>query len=364
MVGRGTLIMKRTITFIVTSDCNFRCRYCYVEKRGEVMPLDVARRALDVLFTTPELSAEGVIFDFIGGEPLLEADLIGQILDYAHKKLRGHPWEKNHQACLTTNGSLYDTLPAQRLIASNRCLEVHLTIDGDELVHNAGRVYPDGKGTYQDVARNVPLWLKQFPSAAMSTKVTLSRDVVPKLTQAVLHLFDLGIPQVHANVVFENVWQPGDAEVFEEQLVKLGRKMKLRGISLDRCSLFSKSIGQPIDPRDNQNWCGCGKWMLAVGPSGDFYPCNRFAPSSLHREEITIGNVKDGIDLDKLKPFYELTRMSRSSNECIECEVASGCAWCVGFDYDETGELNNRSTHICAMHKARVRANKLLWTEN
>lgn len=132
------------------------------------------------------------------------------------------------------------------------------------------------------------------------------------------------------------------------------------------CSFFSEIIGKPLDPvNDNQNWCGAGK-MLSIDAAGNFYPCTRFAAYSLRsKKPIIIGNIHDGIDTDKLRPFLALDRLTQSPQKCIDCEVASGCAWCQGENYDaaDTDTVYQRSTAICKMHKARVRANNYYWNK-
>ena len=115
----------------------------------------------------------------------------------------------------------------------------------------------------------------------------------------------------------------------------------------------------------NQNWCGAGK-MLAVDAAGNFYPCTRFAQYSLRDKEAwIIGNIHDGIDKNKLRPFLTLDRCTQSTPECVNCEVAEGCAWCQGenFDAAKTHTIYERSTAICKMHKARVRANNYYWNK-
>ena len=116
---------------------------------------------------------------------------------------------------------------------------------------------------------------------------------------------------------------------------------------------------------DNQNWCGAGM-MLAVDAAGNFYPCTRFAAYSLRsKNPIIIGNVRDGINDNLLRPFLSLDRFSQSSQKCLECDVASGCAWCQGENYDaaDSPTIFQRSTAICKMHKARVRANNYYWNK-
>ena len=218
-------------------------------------------------------------------------------------------------------------------------------------------------GGYADVVKNIPLWLEQFPNA--STKVTISSADIPYICESVLHLYSLGIHEVNINCVFEDVWQEADDKKFEAQLIKLADAIIDGGYYTDyACSFFSEHIGKPLDPKlDNQNWCGAGR-MLSVDAAGNFYPCTRFAAYSLRsKKPVIIGNVRDGIDQNKLRPFLTLDRLTQSPQKCVDCEVASGCAWCQGENYDaaDTPTIYQRATAICLMHKARVRANNYYW---
>jgi uncharacterized protein len=274
----------------------------------------------------------------------------------------GHPWFNSYRFSFSTNGLLYDHEKVQKYISKNKThISIGISIDGSKQKHDLQRIFPDGKGSYDDVVRNIPLWLKQFPES--STKVTVASDDIPYINESVIHLWKLGIKEININVVFEDVWKDHDDILFENQLVQLAdyiieNKLYNEQIS---CSFFSNSIGKPLF--DNQNWCGAG-FMLAVDADGNFYPCLRFAGYSLqNKKPVIIGNCLTGIDHNKLRPFLTLDRITQSPQECIDCEVASGCAWCQGANYDfaETGTIFQRTTYICKMHKARVRANNYFW---
>ena len=58
-----------------------------------------------------------------------------------------------------------------------------------------------------------------------------------------------------------------------------------------------------------------------------------------------------------------MTRCSQSTDECINCPIAAGCAWCSAYNYEYFGELNKRATFICIMHKARALANVYFWNK-
>ena len=56
-----------------------------------------------------------------------------------------------------------------------------------------------------------------------------------------------------------------------------------------------------------------------------------------------------------------ITRRSQSTDECFNCPIAGGCAWCSAYNYQITGTPDKRVTYICVMHKARVLANEYYW---
>lgn len=363
---------SKTITFIVTKDCQLACKYCYLvgKNSDERMSWIVAKQAVDYILSHEEdFPEESVIWEFIGGEPFLEIELIDQICDYLKLEMfeRNHKWFDSYRFSISTNGVNYSDDRIQRFIEKNILhLSIGITIDGTQFKHDLNRVYKSsGKGTYIDVVRNIPLWLKQFPDE--STKVTVSSEDIPYIKESVLHLYGLGIKEVNINPVFEKVWKEGDDIMFEQQLIELADAIIDQELYYDYiCSFFSELIGKPMDlENDNQNWCGAGV-MLSVDASGLFYPCTRFAKFSLRtKQPYIIGNIYDGIDKNKLRGFLALDRFTQSPRECLECEVASGCAWCQAENYDaaDIPTIYSRSTAICKMHKAQVRANNYYWNK-
>ena len=368
--------VSKDITFIVTKDCQLACKYCYLVGKNskERMSYETAKFAIDyILDHENDFMEESVVWDFIGGEPFLEIDLIDQICDYIKTELykRNHHWFNSYRFSFSTNGINYHTDKVQRFIKKNLShLSIGITIDGTKSKHDLNRIYKnlDGgkeRGSYEDVVRNIPLWQEQFPGEG--TKVTISSADIPYIKESVLHLYSLGIHEVNINCVFEDVWKQGDDKLFEEQLLLLADAIVDGEYYRDfTCSFFSENIGKPLDTKlENNNWCGAGM-MLSIDAAGNFYPCTRFAGYSLRsKKPIIIGNVWDGIDKNKLRPFLTLDRTTQSPQKCIDCEVASGCAWCQGENYDaaETSTIYQRATAICKMHKAQVRANNYYWNK-
>jgi radical SAM peptide maturase (CXXX-repeat target family)/CXXX repeat peptide maturase len=358
------------LTFVVTQACNLACKYCYMVAKNnkQVMSLPVAKKAVDFFLSSSEspLDGETLILDFIGNEPFLEIELIDQIVDYF--KIRAYQldskWFSNYIISFSSNGLLYSNDKVQRFLDKNKGhVSVGISIDGDKPKHDLQRVYPDGKGSYDDVIDNVRLLLQQNPNAV--TKVTIGHEDLPLIKDSLIHLQSLGYKEIAANVVFEDVWRQGDDQIFEDQLIKLADYIIDNNI-WDKCliTLFSDQIGYKLDHEQlEKSVCGTGR-MFAVDAGGDIYSCVRFMSYSLNGKEArSIGNIETGINMDHYRAFRTIIPKYVLPQVCLDCNVNSECMYCTGQNYDvaEVDTLYRRSTAICDMHKARVRANRYYW---
>ena len=364
--------MGRTVTFQITEDCNLRCSYCYQgAKTGRKMTLETGKRIVDMILEEDEKTRDympfrecaGVALDFIGGEPLLEVELIDGIMDYFVERAfeLEHPLATRYMISISSNGTLYFTEKVQRFLKKwSKHLSFGVSVDGSKRLHDACRVFPNGAGSY-DVALAAALdYGRRY--GAMESKMTIAPGNVAYVYEAVSEMLNNGYKEINLNCVYEEGWTIDHAKVLYEQLKQVADRLIERNEEAF-ISMFDTWIGRPMPETDNQNWCGAGK-MLAIDAAGNFYPCTRFAAYSLRSKPAwVIGNVREGIDQNRLRPFLTLDRTTQSPRECIDCEVASGCAWCQGENYDaaQTLTVYQRATAICLMHKARVRANNYYW---
>ena len=82
-------MLTKNITFVVTEACNLNCSYCYeCHKTNNRMSKEVAKEAVDMLFDKNKINGyynldktKAVIIEFIGGEPLLEIELMDYIVE-------------------------------------------------------------------------------------------------------------------------------------------------------------------------------------------------------------------------------------------------------------------------------------------
>lgn len=375
-------MITKNITFVVTESCNLACSYCYEcnKDHKKVMTKETAMKAIDMILDDNKMegyinsnSNPSVIIEFIGGEPLLQIELLDFICDYFRYKTfeLNHPWYKYHMFNITTNGILYNTPEVIKFFDKNKGrLSVTITIDGDKELHDSCRVFPDGSGSYDIVYDAVIDAKTRFDMK--SSKITLAPENIMHTAKAIKHLYNMGLTDLNANVVYENVWIPErDAPIFYDQLIQLADWILENKIyEAAFCSLFDETIGRAMLESENQNWCGGNGQMLSIGTDGRLFPCIRFMKYSLSNstlEEFEIGNVDKGIDKEEDNKFLKclscIDRRSQSTDECWNCSVASGCAWCTGYNYDYFGDPNKRATFICELHKARVLGNYYYWNK-
>lgn len=361
------------VTIVVTKACNMCCLYCYEHgKKQESMTFETAKQIVDFLlsdkvnnYIDPEKS-ECIILEFIGGEPLLEIDLIDYFMDYfTYQAFKlNHRWANNYVISMSSNGVLYEKPKVQKFVNKYRSrVHIGITIDGTKEQHDSCRIYKNGKGTYDDVVRNVKLLLQQ--GGHPSTKVTIAPENLKYLCESSLHLFDLGFKWLNCNVVYEDVWNVEHAKELYKQLKKLADIMIEKELYKNHCNtMFDENIGVPLSQEENNSYCGGDGSMLAIAPDGTCYPCLRYMDycfSVKDRKPFVIGHVCTGIvddcECPMLTELKSITRRSQSTDECFNCPIAKGCSWCIGFGYDVYGTPNRRTTFHCIMQKARVLAN-------
>ena len=352
------------ITFIVTQACQLRCKYCYLIGKNDEgrMSLDVAMKAIDVILNEPSITSKSyVTFDFIGGEPLLEMDLISDITDYLIQKmlnLQMYSWLDSYRINITTNGLLYKNVKVQEYIAKHKDhLNISISIDGNKTKNDRNRVYANGKGSYDELLPNVKLWVSQWPS--VNTRMTISHEDLPYVNESLQHLISCGIRNIDVNPVLEDVWKEGDDVVFEDQLKKFADYLvgspRIENLII---TCFDGSIGHPLKNSKKVNPCGAD--MLTIDASGNFYTCLRFASFSLRDKPARIiGNYKTGININLLRPYLVVSPDVMANGEkCCDCDIASGCKYCPAENYDasDNATIFERSTNICKMHRAKVNA--------
>lgn len=365
----------KEITFQLTSGCNLNCSYCYEHhKKNEVMSLDTGKKIIDYIISEYELNnlehpinkdLKGLIFTFIGGEPFLETELMDKIITYFFEQcaLKKCPLAYMSRISISSNGLLYFTQKVQEFIAKYRkFLSLNISIDGIKELHDKCRVSFEGEGSF-DIAYKA--FCEERKYAPPSTKMTFVPESLPYVYDSIIFMIESGADFIACNCAYEPEYTEKDAAELYNQLTKVADYLieKKNEIYL---TIFDTSIGSPFDltsPDHDRNFCGGTGNMICYAPNGVAYPCVRYAPISLGEEkarDVEIGDCNGLYNTSKTIAFKKemdsITRTSQSPQKCLDCQIATGCGWCSAYNYEETGSVNKRVTHICWAHRGQVAA--------
>ena len=364
-----------SITFQVTEDCCMACTYCYQHhKTSNKMTWDVAKKTIDKVLELPEEKYASIILEFIGGEPLLEIDLINQITKYTLNKLieKNSKWLSTFKISICSNGQLYFSEKVQNFMKNfSGFLSFSVSIDGDQEMHDKCRIDNNGNGTYHKAIKAVEHYRKNY-GEIFETKMTSSPNNIEDLNKAIRSLINNNFLQIYSNCIFEKGWDYSHATILYNELKKLADYLIDNNLyNKIYIRYFDEELYQPMDKNDNKNWCGGvitkDTINFSVDYKGNIYPCIRYMESSLNGKQkpLIIGNIFNGYNITEeqkknTKLLSNITRRSQSTDKCFNCPIAAGCAWCSGYNYEEFGTPNKRATYICPMHQAASLANVYL----
>lgn len=163
------LLLSRNMSQIllqVTQGCNFRCEYCIytasidgIQRKhtNKRMDFQTAKHAVDYLWNH-SIDSDMVTIGFYGGEPLLEFELIKQVILYTEKKFQG----KIVHYAMTTNVSLLSIDKVEFLWKHD--VHLVLSLDGPKEIQEKNRIYVGNQKSSYDVAvENLNHIREKFP---------------------------------------------------------------------------------------------------------------------------------------------------------------------------------------------------------
>ena len=340
----------------VAHTCNLNCAYCFASQgkyHGDraLMPFEVGKRALDFLI---EHSGHrtNLEVDFFGGEPLMNWDVVKQLVAYA--RTQEEPNQKKFRFTLTTNGMLIDDDVID--FANREMSNVVLSLDGRKEIHDRLRVDYAGKGSYD---RIVPRFRKLVE--ARGGKNYYMRGTFthanPDFTKDVFHMADLGFTELSMEPVVcapgdPAALTPEDLEIVKEQYELLARDMLRREKEGKPITFYHYMLDLTGGPcvYKRISGCGSGTEYMAVTPWGDLYPCHQF----VGEEKYKLGNIWDGVTNTALREDFRACN-AYARKECDDCWARLYCSGgCAANAFHATGSIRGVYEAGCELFKKRI----------
>ena len=340
----------------IAHDCNLACKYCFAgegEYHGDrsLMSLEVGKKAIDFLVANSG-SRRNLEVDFFGGEPLMNFDVVKEIVAYGRSLEKEH--DKNFRFTLTTNGVLLSDEVME--FANKEMSNVVLSVDGRPKIHNMMRPTPNGKASYDIIMPKFLKLAKMRNQNNYYVRGTFTRNNLD-FSEDVLHLADLGFKQISVEPVVSLPEEPysireEDLPVLLEEYDKLAKEMIKRekeGRGFNFFHFMIDVTGGPCVAK-RLSGCGSGTEYLAVTPWGDLYPCHQFVGI----DEFNLGNVYDGITKESIRDEFKLCNVY-AKDKCKECFARFYCSGgCAANSYKFHGGILDAYDIGCALMKKRV----------
>lgn len=340
----------------IAHTCNLNCEYCFASQgkyHGDraVMSFEVGKRALDFLIENSG-SRKNLEVDFFGGEPLMNFEVVKQMVAYARsiEKEKG----KNFRFTLTTNGLLIDDDVID--FANKEMSNVVLSLDGRKEIHDKFRVDYAGNGSFDKIVPKFQKLVKARGNKNYYMRGTFTHHN-PDFLEDIKEMLSLGFTELSMEPV---VCASGDpSELTLEDLPIVMKQYE----ELAELMLKKDKEGTPftfyhymIDLNDGPciykriSGCGSGTEYMAVTPWGDLYPCHQF----VGEEKFKLGDIWNGVENTSIQDeFMNCNVYAR--NECKTCWARLYCSGgCAANAYHSTGSVTGVYKYGCELFKKRM----------
>lgn len=343
----------------VTRDCNFSCRYCLyastsnVERSHESINMDfkIAKKAIDFLFEH-SYDATSINISFYGGEPLLNFDLIREVVEYANSIFITKKVNYN----MTINASLLNEKIIRYIVAHS--FNIAISLDGPENIQNFHRKFKiTGGETYQIVTDNINK-LKKIDKQYFDRCVTFLPVIIDDedLEEVIKYYKNIGVSEDKIKPLRANM--NGIDYILSEFQLSIKRngkqwdqKFELGSYTNFLTKLMSKNILPSTWHHNGQ--CIPGVQRLFVDTYGVFFPCEKITED----KTFSIGSVNTGFNYKRVKEFLNIG--SLSENQCKHCWAMRFCEMCISacIDIDCNKLTQCRKFYSCLQQKESILAN-------
>ena len=315
------------------------------------MSYEVGKRALDFLVENSG-TRHNLEVDFFGGEPLMNFDVVKQLVAYARsiEKEKG----KNFRFTLTTNGVLIDDDVID--FANKEMSNVVLSLDGRKEIHDRFRVDYAGNGSWEKIVPKFQRLVNARGGKGYYMRGTFTH-ANPDFLEDIRTMLDLGFTELSMEPVVTapndlSALTEADRRIVMEQYEKLAELMLKRDAEGRPFTFYHYMIDLKGGPciYKRISGCGSGTEYMAVTPWGDLYPCHQFVGD----EKFKLGDIWHGVSNTAIQNEFACCNVY-AREECRDCWARLYCSGgCAANAYHATGSVRGVYKEGCELFKKRM----------
>lgn len=342
----------------VVHDCNLKCKYCFASQGDfggfkAYMTPEVGKKALKYLVDNSG-ARKYLEVDFFGGEPLMDFDLIKELVEYGDKIAEEK--NKKFRFTVTTNGVLLDDEKIEYI--NEHMHNVVLSLDGRKEVNDKMRMTVNDKGSYDIITPKFQKLVEGRKDKNYYVRGTFTKHNLD-FSEDVKHFRDLGFnlssvePVVDASYD-EFAIDENDLPTILAEYEKMAKEYADLQVKSDDFKFFHFMIDLTQGPCviKRMQGCGAGCEYVAVTPEGDIYPCHQFVGN----EDFKMANILDDevkLPEDLQNEFLDAHVFNKES--CKNCWAKFYCSGgCHANAYNFNKDLKKPYELGCEMQRKRT----------
>lgn len=352
--ARNTVV--KALCLHIAHTCNLNCEYCFASQgkyHGEraLMSFEVGKQAIDFLVENSG-TRRNLEVDFFGGEPLMNFDVVKQIVAYARSIEKEK--NKNFRFTLTTNGMLINDDVID--FANRECHNVVLSLDGRKEIHDNLRKTITGQGSYDVIVPKFQKFVKERGNKGYYIRGTFTHNNTD-FTNDIFHMADLGFTELSMEPVVCKPSDPyaltkEDLPILFEQYEILANEMLKRKKEGRPITFYHYMIDLEGGPCIYKRIAGCGSGTeyLAVTPWGELFPCHQFVGDS----KYSMGDVYNGVTNTEMRDKFKCCN-AYAREKCKDCWAKLYCSGgCAANAYHSSGSIEGTYEYGCELFKKRM----------
>lgn len=297
----------------VTNRCVLRCNYCFVDKDRGVSEMNytTAKKAIDFFLST---KGRTKILKIYGGEPLLNFAIVKRVTSYAQKqaKRRGI----NLTLSLCTNAVLLK--PQHIDFFKKNEFQLAISFDGSKKTHDKFRKFPNGRGTFELIKKNISHLFKKLDKKDMAANMAVVPSEASNMFENFQQILKAGFDTLNLEPIYGFQQWTSQRQKYFQDGVKSIIDFMIEEISKGNF-IFLTTVNRELKYKTLSKLKN-GVCLFHQFP--EIYPDGEIAFSSFflnfprdRQGKYIIGNVRKG----KLKRRFENCRFVNESKKCREC---------------------------------------------
>ena len=348
-------------TIEITQQCNLRCTYCcysgQYEGRREHAEKDISwdtlNKTIDFILKYYDRN-DTLVISFYGGEALLVKEKMKWVIDTLLTKIN-----TPIQFSLATNG-LSLTEDTIRWLCAMPDININVSLDGSQEIHDSCRKTLNGKGSYDIIMQNLRYFKEHFPKEYaervnfLATVSSWSKEqeisdfwskndfLSDKQPVVISHI----IPNFEKEKKLNENWDEKIA--FFDKALEHYKKGKKDMMTYELHRILRRIEDRQFFPLPEElaiKTCLSDMYEYFITVDGDIYPCEKFCTG------FQIGTVFD--DIDEKNAHTLLHRFVERKNKfCQDCWAVRLCGMCLtnlNFKDDDMPAMCKRERENCLL---------------